>query len=473
MKKQRLFTRLLFPSLIFLLLLPPLSCLIFQHEAKDYAFEEATRELDSIQKTLLPLIEDSFQTSQKENNTQSSSNTHNFLLNVGQISHHLNGNTKILVLGTRMQVIYPREEETEELSALAKEFAQELKNADLSRQYFTMTLNSENGEQYLAKTYIIPAQSAQLKYLITYCPTSQILSWIQHATFLVLIISSVFVLVLLAILLLTARSISQPIHLLCKRAKKIGNGDFSENKDTFSLKELDVLRIELNKMSHQLQQNQQVQKDFFQNISHELRNPLMSIGGYAQGIEQGVFHSSKEAAHTILEESQRLTNLVNSLLTLSRMESRQTPVELLPVQLADTLQNCLERLHGLALQKNISFCVTPFDEHYTISGDEELLEKILDNLISNAIRYAKKAITIDVLQEKNCLKISVADDGDGINGTDLPHLFERCYKGDDGNFGLGLSIAQTAAHSMNGQLTAANQTKGGAVFTLIIPYISD
>lgn len=117
--------------------------------------------------------------------------------------------------------------------------------------------------------------------------------------------------------------------------------------------------------------------------------------------------------------------------------------------------------------------MTPFDEHYTISGDEELLEKILDNLISNAIRYAKKAITIDVLQEKNCLKISVADDGDGINETDLPHLFERCYKGDDGNFGLGLSIAQTAAHSMNGQLTVANQTKGGAVFTLIIPYISD
>ena len=90
------------------------------------------------------------------------------------------------------------------------------------------------------------------------------------------------------------------------------------------------------------------------------------------------------------------------------------------------------------------------------------------NLMTNAIRYAMTTVTIEVTEEKNKVIISVSDDGKGIAPKDLPHLFERCYKGEGGHFGLGLSIASTAAAAMGGELTAANRQDGGAIFTLIL-----
>ena len=290
----------------------------------------------------------------------------------------------------------------------------------------------------------------------------------NQTSILVLAISSVFVLIVIVVLWLTANSIIRPLHWLCQRAYEIGTGDFSEIQTPFSLKELEELRLAMNEMSNQLTRSDQVQKDFFQNVSHELRNPLMSISGYAQGIEAGVFPSSKEAAHTILEESIRLTELVNSLLTLSRMESGQTIPQLSSVLIAEAIEDCLDRVHGLALKNNVAFSVAAFSRKLTVKGEEELIGKVMYNLMTNAIRYAMTTVTIEVTEEKNKVIISVSDDGKGIAPKDLPHLFERCYKGEGGHFGLGLSIASTAAAAMGGELTAANRQDGGAIFTLIL-----
>lgn len=200
----------------------------------------------------------------------------------------------------------------------------------------------------------------------------------------------------------------------------------------------------------------------------ELRNPLMSISGYAQGIEQGVFQPPQGAAHTILVESLRLTEVVNSLLTLSRMESNENKIPLVPLRIAETVEDCLDRLNGLAAQQGITFTLSPYSKNISAYGDEELLGKVLDNLLTNAVRYAKTEVTVSVHTEGNCAAISVADDGDGIDEKDLPHLFERCYKGRGGNFGIGLAIACSAAEKMEGRLEATNQNSGGAVFTLFL-----
>ena len=182
-----------------------------------------------------------------------------------------------------------------------------------------------------------------------------------------------------------------------------------------------------------------------------------------------MFPDPKGAAHTILEESVRLTELVNSLLTLSRMESGQNSPDLAPVLLGDAIADCLDRFHGLALQKGVVLSAPAVDSGLAVLGDEGLLGNVLDNLVSNAIRYAKTAVTVAVAAERGCVQISVLDDGAGIAGEDLPHLFERCYKGPGGNFGLGLSIAQTAAKTMGGTLAAANRSEVGAAFTLTLP----
>lgn len=171
---------------------------------------------------------------------------------------------------------------------------------------------------------------------------------------------------------------------------------------------------------------------------------------------------------TILTESLRLTEVVSGLLILSRLESGQQNAALGPVRVVEVIEDQLDRLNGLAVQRGISLALVPFEQSITVYGEEELLGKVLENLLTNGIRYAKTAVTISVKTEKKQVAISVSDDGDGIDEKDLPHLFERCYKGKGGNFGIGLAIAHSAAEKMEGRLEAANRQEEGAVFTLTL-----
>ncbi len=471
MKKQKLFGRLLIPTMIALILLPPLSCLIFSGTAKQYAYHEARKDLATLQQNILPLMKSDFLTSDETglSGTGSSDEVRSFLGKVGPLVARMGGDARLMILESRMHVIYPRDEaERAAVTALAGEFAAFIQSESPAAGSGTVEFQASNGETYLVNIFEVPTRSVQIQYLIAYCSTSQIGGWVKNASILVLAISSLFVLVTIIVLFITARGVTRPLHRLCREAERIGSGSFTVIEPDFSLAELEDLRLAMNQMSDRLMHADAAQKNFFQNVSHELRNPLMSISGYAQGIEQGVFPSPKEAAHTILEEGVRLTGLVDSLLTLSRMETDEQQADLSPVWLADSLEDCLDRFSGLALQKGVSLFMRPFDRDITAYCEEELLFKVLHNLLTNAIRYAKKAVTVSVAAVENQVIVSVADDGDSIFEKDLPHLFERGYKGKGGNFGIGLSIAHVAALKMEGNLMAANQKEGGAVFTLIL-----
>lgn len=193
--------------------------------------------------------------------------------------------------------------------------------------------------------------------------------------------------------------------------------------------------------------------------------PLMSISGYAQGIEQGVLRQERPY-HP--EESVRLTELVNSLLTLSRMESDKLPGADFGI-----FERCDWRLFrplswAGSAKGRCSRCLV-VDETLAVLGDEELLGKVPDNLVSNAVRYAKTSVAVVVTEENRHIQILRSGRRGGIGESDLPHLFERCYKGPEVTFGLGLSIAQTAAKTMGGTLAAANRPEGGAAFVLTLP----
>lgn len=520
MKKQTIFCHILLPTMIVLLLLPPLSCLIFRHAAEKYAYAEAIHDLELLQQNILPLMQDSFSddfdiasikisndvrpgsirsgtrppdTSRPKISAFSTSpdkmpditssdiktsetddmiacpseSVRNFLFQISSLMRKTNGNAKLIIFESRMRVIYPRDEqEREVLTPLASDFIKYIQENEETLAASATELESSDGQSYIINIYEVPTNLAQVKYVAAYSAVSEIGSWVRDASILVLIISSVFVLLIFIVLWLAIRSITQPLHKLCREADQIGSGSFSEIKPSFQLKELEDLRLAMNQMSGQLRHADEVQRDFFQNVSHELRNPLMSISGYAQGIEQERFISPKDAAHTILSESGRLTRLVNSLLTLSRMESGPNSASLNSVLIIDTIEECLDRINGLALKRGIAVSLIPFDETICACGDEELICKVLENLLTNAIRYAKTAVTVSVASEKKLICISVEDNGEGISEKDLPHIFDRCYKGNGGNFGIGLAIARSAAQKMGGTLNAANAASGGAVFIL-------
>ncbi|MFR8549067.1 MAG: sensor histidine kinase [Lachnospiraceae bacterium] len=466
MRKQTIFFRIFLPTILVLLLLPPLSCLIFHHSAEKYAYKKAALKLDSLQQKITPLIEEYFR-SDSDTDIVPNDSIPDFLFAIGSLMRKTTGSAKLMIFESRMHVIYPREEqERERLSPLSQDFAEYLLQQDDFSAYNTSEFESTDGHAYLINTYQVPSEFPQIKYIVVYSAISDIGDWIKDASIFVLIISSILMLLMFFVLLLIVRSITLPLHTLCKEASSIGSGKFTEIKPSFSLKELESLRLAMNQMSAQLLHSDKIQRNFFQNVSHELRNPLMSISGYAQGIEQRRFSAPEDAAHTILTESIRLTTLVNSLLTLSRLESETAPTKLEPLLIIDPIEACLDRCCGLALKNGITLSLLPFDEAVCVYGDNELICTILENFLTNAIRYAKTNVTISVTAAEHDLCISVADNGDGIAENDLPHLFERCYKGKGGIFGIGLAIAQSAAQKIGATLTASNAPSEGAIFTL-------
>ena len=264
-----------------------------------------------------------------------------------------------------------------------------------------------------------------------------------------------------------SKSITQPIGKLNVYAKQIGKGEFVTIPPDKSSNELNELSGAMNTMSQNLKDKEQATTLFVQNSSHELRTPLMSVQGYAEGIMTGVFTDNVQAAKIIYTESKRITALVDELLTLSKIENKTHMQELTDFNLPDLVTQFAAKLQGYALQENKEIQIQSEKDFIPVKVDESLLMQGVNNVLSNAIKYAKTKVTIRISTQNNNVLIRISDDGEGITASDLPHIFERFYKGKNGNFGLGLSIAKSAIEYMGGKISAKNAN--GAVFEITLP----
>ncbi|MCL2396794.1 MAG: HAMP domain-containing histidine kinase [Defluviitaleaceae bacterium] len=264
-----------------------------------------------------------------------------------------------------------------------------------------------------------------------------------------------------------ANSITRPIEQLGKFALSIGKSGFDTNNFEFRDTELENLNAALNKSVKQIKAYDSEQKDFFQNASHELRTPLMSIKCYAEGIIYGLMEP-KQASETILEETDKLSDLVTDLLYIAKIDNISTVYAAEKSDLVAIIKECAARQQAIADKKRISFVYDLDDNSIYYECISELTSRAVDNLISNAIRYAKSKITLSCRKKGSSVHIIVADDGDGIKTEILPHVFERFYKGKGGNTGIGLSIVKSIADQHKGYVKAENSADGGAVFTLIL-----
>jgi two-component system, OmpR family, sensor histidine kinase CssS len=264
-----------------------------------------------------------------------------------------------------------------------------------------------------------------------------------------------------------SNKIAKPIADLNEYAKQIGKGDFVAIPQNNSSRELAELSQAMNTMSGNLKDKEQATTLFLQNSSHELRTPLMSVQGYAEGIMTGVFADNVEAAKVIHTESKRITALVDELLTLSKIENKTHKQELIDFNLPDLVKQFTSKLQGYALQEKKEIDLQIDQEFIPVRVDEKLLMQGFDNILSNAINYAKEKVIVKVSVQNRQALIRISDDGEGISLTDLPHIFERFYKGKSGNFGLGLAIAKSAIEYMGGKITAGNAN--GAVFEITLP----
>lgn len=321
-------------------------------------------------------------------------------------------------------------------------------------------MNLNNSSYYLLEVNL--REDARALFYKNTQSLDDLVADVNLALFLILLLSSILTIVLN---MSFTNKIVKSIRKLCKFANAIGQGNLEEQQLNLREKEFIILEQDMNKMAKKLAQYDVEQKTFFQNISHELRTPLMSIQGYTEGILSRVFENEKVdyAANIILNESTRLSEMVNNLLYVSRMENHECIEKKDTINLIDSLELAIEGVAGIATNINIEF--EKDNDSFSVYGNKDELTRAFINVLTNCIRYAKTEIMIQC--SSNDRTIRICDDGPGIKEKDLQHIFKRLYKGDGGCTGIGLAITETILKNHNGSIEAFNDH--GAVFLVKLP----
>ena len=283
--------------------------------------------------------------------------------------------------------------------------------------------------------------------------------------------------------------LAEPLRLLVKKVRAYRAGASVEFEPDGRLYEADELSDAMGELVKKLESQRadlvretRRQNEFVSDVAHELRTPLTAIRGNAEMLEDPDLPPTMRERFTgiIVAESERLTRLVNDLLTLQRIENDSTPAgELRRVNLRDVAQSVVDTLHPILVDRGANVKIV--GEAPDVLGNADRLKEALTNLVENASRFIEPGghITIDLSGLHGNSVIQVKDDGAGFGDIDPNLLFGRFYRADSsrarntGGTGLGLVIVKSIVNAHDGTIEAVNLPQGGANFIIAIPSIEE
>lgn len=280
-----------------------------------------------------------------------------------------------------------------------------------------------------------------------------------------------------------ASAITQPILRLRRSMARVAEGDFvkPEEVDVERADEIGDLSRSFSWMTMQLHKLDQMKAEFISIATHELKTPINVVSGYAELIEEGIYGQptprQREALGTIREQSRVLTNLVNQLLDISRLEAGGLQLEMQDVVLRDLLARVERSFSVLARKKEIDFSVE-IDPNApgSITADADRLgDQVIGNLLSNALKFTPEGGTVRVRcwAEQHATHISVTDSGVGVPQDQLPYIFDKFYQigqqARSKGAGLGLAIAREIVEAHGGMITAESTSGQGTTFHIVLP----
>jgi len=349
--------------------------------------------------------------------------------------------------------------------SLLEQIKQNALSQQTDQQYY------EHSDGSFPIRYVIRKDSAygHNLYRVTLLRKSEEDQFVRTFIFNIMLFAGIALVISLLASLYIARYLTRPLIQMKQHVKRIANRNWYEPLNLKQSDEIGQLAGSIETMRQQLVMQDEAQQSMLQNISHELKTPVMVIRSYAQAIQDGVYPKGDLAGsiQVIDEEGARLEKLIKQLLYLTRLDylATQSPVET-KIRLDKLIEKIFERLylqrpdisHKLELQPAV------------IEGDEEVLRVMVENLLENHISHATTCIKIslETNKEKTAAILEFWNDGSYIEPNILNQIFQPFQKGHEGKYGLGLTIAHRIIKMYQGQISLQNE-KDGVSTTVRLP----
>lgn len=285
-------------------------------------------------------------------------------------------------------------------------------------------------------------------------------------------IIGIFIAIIISIFL--SSKITEPITKITKKAKKLGSGDTEVSFEESGIKEIDELSEALTQAQMEMVKTDELRRDLMANVSHDLKTPLTMIKAYAEMIRDISYKDHdkmNEHLGIIVDETDRLTVLVNDILDLSRMQSNADTLSIETFDLADDIKTIVNRYQIIKeTEKYIINVEMP--ESIKIKADKKKINQVIYNLINNAINYTgeDKTVTVRVTKHKKYYLVEIIDTGKGIKESEIPYIWNKYYKNDKNHqrnvvsTGLGLSIVKEILELHGYEYGVKSVLKNGSTF---------
>jgi two-component system OmpR family sensor kinase/two-component system sensor histidine kinase BaeS len=281
----------------------------------------------------------------------------------------------------------------------------------------------------------------------------------------------------------TARRFTEPLSETMKAADALAEGDLSARVEVDSHGQFGRFTRSFNRMASALETADRQRRELLADVAHELRTPLTVIQGNLEGLRDGVYEATPEHLDLVLDETRKLSHLVDDLRLLTLAEAGQLPLDL---QVLDVVQLLADVRDTFAVQAGEAGITLAMDEVGTLPplvADPQRLGQVLGNLVTNALRHTPSggeitlgAETDDAEASPRYVRLWVADTGEGIPAEDLPRIFDRFWRGDPARTrepgagsGLGLAIAKSLVEAQGGRIWAESQVEQGTVVSCVLP----
>ncbi|WP_322488728.1 sensor histidine kinase [Chloroflexus sp.] len=278
--------------------------------------------------------------------------------------------------------------------------------------------------------------------------------------------------------LFVSRRIVEPIQTLSHVSRRLAQGFYRERTSIQADDEIAQLAQSVNQLADALDQTERRRLALLADVTHELRTPLATIGGYMEGLVDGVVSANPATFNLILRETRRLQRLIEDLELLSRVEAGQLPVVARAIDLRPVLETQIAQFEPLFSSNQVNLRLDAPEHLPQVWADPDRVAQVVINILANAYRYTPSGgtVTVQARADDHEVRVAIIDTGIGIAAEHLPHLFERFYRVDksrarnSGGSGIGLAIARHLIYTQGGEIWAESDGIGkGSRFIFTLP----